>query len=178
MFLARVSGSVGFTAAARSVVVLARDPEDPEGETGSRRVIAHAKCNVGPLAPSLCARIEPRLVQADCGTNLETSRVVLLGETAQSARDLLEQPGSSEERSARDEAAGFLRAELANGLVPTRTLKAAASEAAGCHGARLSGPRSWSAQRQRKTLSAAGSGICPPPLPLRLRLAVLALFPL
>lgn len=102
--LARVSGSVGFTAAARSVLAFARDPEDPEGEMGMRRVIAHAKCNVGPLAPSISARIEPRVVEIAGGHRLETSRVVLLGETDQTARDLLEQPGSSEERTARDEA--------------------------------------------------------------------------
>ncbi len=127
--LSRVSGSVGFTASARSVLAFARDPEDPEGESGPYRVLAHAKCNVGPLAPSLRARIEPRRVLSDDGQTLATSRVILLDETQQTARDLLEQPANSEERTARDEAADFLRAELADGPIPTPRLKTAAADA-------------------------------------------------
>jgi len=143
--LARVSGSVGFTAAARSVLAFARDPEDPEGEMGMRRVIAHAKCNVGPLAASMRARIEPRVVEGAAGQHLETSRMVLLGETDQTARDLLEQPGSSEERTARDEAADFLREELAAGPVATMALKQAADDAG----------LSWrTVERAKKTASA------------------------
>lgn len=127
--LARVSGSVGFTAAARSVLAFARDPEDPEGEMGAGRVIAHAKCNVGPLAPSMRARIEPRQIAQSGDGHLDTSKVVLLGETNQTARDLLEQPGSSEERSARDHAADFLREELAAGPVASSVLKHNADDA-------------------------------------------------
>jgi len=127
--LSRVSGSVGFTASARSVLAFARDPEDAEGEAGPYRVLAHAKCNVGPLAPSLRARIEPRRILSDDGESLTTSRVILLEETDQTARDLLEQPANSEERTARDEAVEFLRAELADGPIPTPRLKTAAAEA-------------------------------------------------
>lgn len=127
--LSRVSGSVGFTASARSVLAFARDPEDPQGESGPYRVLAHAKCNVGPLAPSLRARIEPRKILDDHGDPLATSRVVILEETSQTARDLLEQPANSEERTARDEAADFLRAELADGPIPTPRLKTAAGDA-------------------------------------------------
>ena len=45
--LGRVSGSVAFTAAARSVLAFARDPDDPGGDTGDNRVIVHVKSNWG-----------------------------------------------------------------------------------------------------------------------------------
>lgn len=125
--LARVGGSVGFTAAARSVLVFARDPDDPDGEAGPLRVIAHAKSNLGPQARSLLARIEPRTIDIDDGETIATSRVVLLGESDQTARDLLASaPSTSDERTVRDEAGEFLRVELANGPVPARQLRATA----------------------------------------------------
>ena len=46
-FFQRVGASVGFTGAARSMLLVARDPDDPDGERGLRRVLAHGKCNVG-----------------------------------------------------------------------------------------------------------------------------------
>jgi len=127
--LARVSGSIGFTAGARSVLAFARDTNDPDGESGSLRAIAHAKCNVGPLAATLLARIEPRTVATPGGDGLETSGVVLLGESDQTPRDLLEPPASAEERTAQDEAADFLRAELGNGPVATARMRKAADDA-------------------------------------------------
>jgi hypothetical protein len=120
--LARVSGSVGFTAAARSVLVFGRDPEDPEGETGSRRVIAHAKCNVGPQAPSLRAQIVGSLIDTVAGP-IHTSRLRFHGETKQTARDLLAQPATSEEITAVAEAAAFLLAHLADAPVPSARLR-------------------------------------------------------
>lgn len=127
--LARVSGSVGFTAAARSVLIVGRDPDDPDGESGGCRILAHPKCNVGPLAPSLLARVEPRWIESDAGETIATSGIVLLGESEHNARDLLAQPATDEERSARDEAADFLRAALAEGPVPAGTVRAEAHEA-------------------------------------------------
>ena len=47
--LRRLGGSIGLAAAARSLLLLARDPDDPEGETGGKRVLAHAKSNLGQL---------------------------------------------------------------------------------------------------------------------------------
>lgn len=127
--LARVGGSVGFTAAARSVLVFGRDPDDPDGESGASRILAHAKCNVGPLAPSIRARIEPRTVDTEGGEAIATSRVVLLDETEETARDLLTQPATSDEQTARAEAAEFLRAELERAPMPAKLIRAAAHDA-------------------------------------------------
>jgi hypothetical protein len=37
---------IGLAAAARSVLLLARDPDDPEGASGPMRVLAQAKSNL------------------------------------------------------------------------------------------------------------------------------------
>jgi hypothetical protein len=57
--LMRLGGSGAFGNAARSVLLLDRDPDDPDGEEGNQRVLAHIKCNVAPLAPSLVYGVRP-----------------------------------------------------------------------------------------------------------------------
>lgn len=115
MPLQRLSGSGAFGNAARSVLLLDRDPDDPDGEAGSQRVLAHIKCNDAPLAPSLLYRIEPILLPATTTEpEVETSRLELIGESPHSGRALLDVP-SGEERTALDEATDFLRAELDDG---------------------------------------------------------------
>lgn len=126
--LARVSGSVGFTAAARSVLVFGPDTDDPEGESGNQRVIAHAKCNVGPKAPSLRAEIVGALIDTPTGP-IQTSRLCFHGETKQTARELLAQPASREELTAREEAAQFLLEHLADGPVASKRLRTLAEQA-------------------------------------------------
>src|SRR5207249_11464451 len=82
--LGRVCGSVGFVAAARSVLLLGPDPDDPQGPT---RVLAHAKSNLSPLAPALRLRIEERHLD---DLPIRTSVLVWCGEAAGvSAGDLL-----------------------------------------------------------------------------------------
>lgn len=127
--LARISGSVGFSAAARSVLVLAADPDDPEGERGTQRILAHAKCNLGRKMPSITGKIEPALVSTGAGTKIPTSRFVLLGESQRNAGDLMAPQATTEERSARTDALAFLAEELANGPVHSGELKAAADKA-------------------------------------------------
>jgi hypothetical protein len=105
----------------RSALLLARDPEDPEGEEGRRRVLAHFKCNVGPLAPTL-------LYEVEGAPALDAARVRFLGESSADRDELLTRR-TAEERSEREEALDFLRAELAGGPQPTRDVKRAASEA-------------------------------------------------
>jgi hypothetical protein len=60
--LHRLSGSIGLPAAARSVLLLGRDPDDPDSDQGDQRVLAHVKSNVSRLADSLSLRIEPKAV--------------------------------------------------------------------------------------------------------------------
>ena len=112
--LARVGGSTGFVAAVRSVVALGRDPLDPGSERGSRRVIAHAKCNLGPLQESLSAAIEgATYTTAEC--SIATSRLVMLGPSTVSANELLQNTPTREERSELDEAIDWLHDELVDG---------------------------------------------------------------
>jgi hypothetical protein len=61
--LRRLGGSIGIAAAARSVMLLANDPDDPDGPAGSRRVLAHVKSNLSELAESLLYVVEPQTVK-------------------------------------------------------------------------------------------------------------------
>jgi putative DNA primase/helicase len=113
--LLRIGGSVGFGNAARSVLLLDRDPDDPDGDKGQRRVLAHVKSNLSSLAPSLLYRVAPIVLPAE-GTApmVETSRLELLGESEHNGAALLS-VGNEEERTAIEEAVGFLRDFLADG---------------------------------------------------------------
>jgi AAA domain len=129
-WLRRIGGSVGITGAARSVLLMARDPDDPEGEKGSRRVLAHVKSNMGPLAAGLLCKIEPVLVPARGEEpEVETARVVELGPCDHDAERLLVGRRHPEERDAVEEAVAFLQEELADGPKDAKAVKRAAQEA-------------------------------------------------
>ena len=117
--LKRLGGSIGLPAAARSVLLLARDPDDPDGEQGSRRVLAHIKSNVGGYAPSLLYEIES--VRLPGQVPIETARLQPLGETTLQGSDLLV-PSGGGGRRALGEAVEFLEAELAEGPRPAKEL--------------------------------------------------------
>jgi hypothetical protein len=119
--LRRLGGSIGLAAAARSLLLLARDPDDPEGETGARRVLAHAKSNLGQLASSLAYRIEAKAI----GSELQAPTLVAGGGSRFSAAELLAL-NEPEERSKLGEAEALLRAELEDGPRPVNELRAAA----------------------------------------------------
>jgi AAA domain len=110
--LMRLGASVAFGNAARSVLLLDRDPDDPEGDNGNQRVLAHIKCNVARLAPSLLYEVQPIVLEAD-GTApmVETSRLELLGESTHDGRSLLAAP-TDEDRTAIAEAIDFLTGYL------------------------------------------------------------------
>jgi hypothetical protein len=111
----RLSGSGAFGNAARSVLLLDRDPGDPDGDEGNQRVLAHIKCNVAPLAPSLLYRVAPILLpDTDTDPEVETSRLELLGESQVNGRALLSS-ASDDERTAQADAEEFLRVELGYG---------------------------------------------------------------
>jgi len=129
--LHRTGGSIGIPGAVRSALLLARDPDDPDGERGQQRVLAHIKSNVSPLAPSLSYEVEPIILPGD--ERIETARLQLLGESDHSGHDLLGVEHDPEKRSAVDEAVEFLEAELFGGgrepgaSRPTRALPASAT---------------------------------------------------
>lgn len=84
----RGSGSIGVVGAARTGMLVARDPEDPE-----TCVIASTKSNLGPAAPALAYRIED---------HDGIGRIVWRGVVDRQASDLLasDDRGDSEERDA------------------------------------------------------------------------------
>jgi hypothetical protein len=124
--LYRVCGSIGFVGAARSVLLVGHDPEAPDGPT---RIVAHAKCNLGPLAPSQRFTIEGHDVTHG-DLVIRTSRIIH-GDDAPTvaARDLL---GTADDHSALDDATEYLDALL--GESPTGIEATAAFRSARRHG--------------------------------------------
>lgn len=122
----RTGGSIAIPAAVRSALLLARDPEDPDGDRGAQRVLAHHKCNVGPQAESLTCTVESIVLEGGGGP--EAPRLRITGTSEVSAGDLLSVP-SGEERTERDEAADFLRAELEAGPQEANEILKAARKA-------------------------------------------------
>lgn len=125
--LYRTGGSVGIPAAARSALLLARDPDDPDGERGRRRILAHFKSNYGLLAPSLSYEIESVTLNND-GQEISTACIRETGESDHGAHALLARP-DHEERTERDDALDFLRVELADGARPAKDVKREARDA-------------------------------------------------
>jgi hypothetical protein len=116
--LSRITGSGAFVNAARAVLAFARDPEDPEGERGSRRVLVMAATNWGRMAPSLAAHVETTWVPTDDGPT-EQPVLVLDGECELSASDL--QRGAPE--ASDDEVADAILLALGSGPRPSAEVK-------------------------------------------------------
>ena len=91
--LLRIGGSIGFGGAARSVLAVVRDPDDPEGEQGHERVIAHVKTNWGRYASSLAATVDGTLVEIDDGSVTDTGHLALHGESPWTIDRLQERSG-------------------------------------------------------------------------------------
>lgn len=116
--LYRGGGSIGIIGAARSGLVVGQDPEDE-----TRTILAVAKANLGPKPPSLAYRI--------VGAANGAGRVDWLGPTAHTAKDLLREPPSQEERSQTDQACDVLRRLLADGKVDARQARREVVEGVG-----------------------------------------------
>jgi hypothetical protein len=86
--LYRVGGSVGIVGLARSVLFLTHDPDDPDGEEGDLRLLAHAASNWARRAPTLRYRIEVVSWQED-GETITTTRLASEGESEYSAEELI-----------------------------------------------------------------------------------------
>jgi hypothetical protein len=98
--LMRISGSIGFTGAARSVLLAADDPQD-EG----RRILAVVKSNLAEMPPPLAYR----LVGVDLGNGIVTSRVEWLGEAPEVDVQQLLAGRDPERETVIGEAMDFLR---------------------------------------------------------------------
>lgn len=125
--LTRIADSGAFTALARSVLLFGADPDDPEGDEGSRRVLTVAKGNLkGPGTQALTFRVESCTVRGAEGEPIETARLVVTGTSTASAEEVL---GGRDERSASEEARRFLEDELANGPLPAKDVQSSAQSA-------------------------------------------------
>ena len=112
--LYRGAGSIGIIAAARSGLLLAADPDDPE-----RRILALAKGNLTRPAPSLAFRLEDV-------PGATVARVVWDGESPWTATTLLQGPPADDgdsRRSVIDDARAWLRQTLAAGPRPAIELR-------------------------------------------------------
>ncbi len=114
--LYRGGGSIGIIGAARSGLLLARDPEDEQ-----RRVLAVTKSNLAAEAPSLACQLET----APNGA----AQVVWGGTSAHRANALLAVPVDDAERSELDEASDFLTDVLGDGSRTVREVTAGARAA-------------------------------------------------
>ncbi len=112
----RGGGSIGIIGAARSGLLVAKSPDDPEHE----RILASSKSNLGPPMPALRYRI----VERD-----GTPRVEWLGACDYTAASLLSEATGDHELPARDEARALLTDVLADGPVPQRDVERAARAA-------------------------------------------------
>jgi hypothetical protein len=115
--LYRGGGSIAFIAAARSALLSARDPDDPD-----QLILAHTKANLARRAGSLAYSLEPVQVP---GAG-EQVRVRWLGASAHDAAELLapQRQGRSEKR---EECGDWLGEKLADGNIVAR--KALVTEA-------------------------------------------------
>jgi len=115
--LYRGGGSIGIIGAARSGLLVALDPNDPDG---GRRILAVTKANLAALPPALAFHVE---------TQDDVPRIVWEGETSHTAEALLAVRLPEDERSALDETVEFLLATLAEHDLPAAEVKAAARPA-------------------------------------------------
>lgn len=105
-------GSIGFVGAARSILVFGVDPRDEQGATGPKRILAHAKSNVGRLQKSRELSLTEHVIDP-FGKSITTSRVEIGEQCDVMADDLVRD--SEHKVSARAEAKRFLRELLADG---------------------------------------------------------------
>jgi hypothetical protein len=103
-------GSIDFTAACRSVLMVGADPND-----ASKRVVAHVKSNLAQKGPSQAYTIKG-------------GRFAWAGRSSLSAEDLGAPPPDADLRSAREEATEFLIELLADGAKPAVEVQAEATK--------------------------------------------------
>ena len=114
--LYRGGGSIGIIGAARSGLLVGKDPDNPD-----RRVLASTKCNLAKLPPSLAYDLST----ADNGA----LRIGWMGESPHTAESLLAAPRDDEERDAVKDATEVLRSILADGPVESEQAKREARKA-------------------------------------------------
>ena len=131
---ARMNGSVDFVAAPRSVLTIGRPPGD---ENPDHRVMAHSKCNLAPLGPSILFTVSGGVVEFIDTIDITADQLVKalgagkVGETKQAvaSRELLEmlsrEPMAQREIMARMSELGISQrtCELAKAKLPIKTYR-------------------------------------------------------
>ena len=107
------SGSIGFAGAARSILVFGVDPNDERGAEGPKRILAHAKCNVGKLMRSRELALTEHVIDPFGSNPITTARIEVGDPSDVSANDLVRD--TDRKVSARVAAQKFLRELLADG---------------------------------------------------------------
>jgi hypothetical protein len=126
----RGGGSIGIIGAARSGLLVAKSPDNPDHE----RVLASTKSNLGPPMPSLRYQLTAVLAQSGGleGEGIEYLReypkVEWLGECEMNAAQLLAASGeeANDSLTRLEETKQWLRATLAEGEMPSRQVEHAA----------------------------------------------------
>ncbi|MET7707030.1 AAA family ATPase [Micromonospora sp. NPDC005413] len=124
-----ITGSRAFSAVARAVIAIARDDEAGDGSC----VMSQAKNNLGPLnVPSLRYVVESVEIPTDEGPAF-VGKLTITGESDRSVGDILGDgaAGEGDDRSERDEAAGWLKdylIEQGGEAIRSDVLKAARAE--------------------------------------------------
>ncbi len=124
----RVTGSLAFGALPRIVMAAAKLPDDDE--SGASRLLARAKSNIGQDSGGFYYDLQPVEVQEYPG--VYTTRLSWGAAVEGTARELLarsETDADPEERTAKEDAKGFLLELLADGPVPTKTVQVQVKEA-------------------------------------------------
>lgn len=123
----KIGESHAFQAVARTILAMAPDPDDEDGEHGIDKVLAITKANlVAGLVPAMKLRVQSTVVFDDHDVGVETSLVKMNGQAMIYADDLL---SDASETSARREALAFLVSTLAKGPMESKALKSAAKSA-------------------------------------------------
>ncbi len=95
-------GSIDFAAAARSILLVGQDPQNPSG-----RAVCHIKSSLAPVGPSI-------------GYELKDGEFLWSGVSSLTAQDLLRPDIEDDEQGALAEARSFLKGVLTDGPVPAR----------------------------------------------------------
>jgi putative DNA primase/helicase len=112
--LQRLGGSIGLPAAARSVLLLGRDPGDPAGASGARRVLAQVKNNFGEHTGSSAYSIGSTTIEG-LFEEIPVGYIVDVGPSPYRGAELLALAQEADEPAMMREAAEFLKVALADG---------------------------------------------------------------
>jgi hypothetical protein len=122
--LDRIGGSRAFGAAARSVLLYARDVDDEAGDDGVLRILAHAKCNVGALAPALRFRMEGTTIDTKDKKKVETGHLAWLGTADGITAGELLHHRDDEEKDDEDRARDLITSWLSDGPKDSKVMQA------------------------------------------------------